>query len=106
MEAFKSGDRVKVTIEGTVGRQSGPNGTSSIETPSGIVHFVFLDAGHLTGTKIEKVEPECVPGQAYIDADGDVLIRTYEDKWMTSYGAEKSDSWASRPLRKLVPEAE
>lgn len=112
MAQVKVGDRVRLTIEGIVGdRKEDAANCHRIRTDSGFVHFAYIGYdGRLTeagteryGVKVDVLEPEPVAGQAYIDADDEILIRTRDKGWRDGDGDRYSDDYATRPLRLLVP---
>lgn len=108
----KVGDKVKVTIEGKVEKLGDHAGCVHIVAgPSEYNHWVYLPQAGVTpgvqtngGVTVEWVEPEYVIGKAYQDNDGDVFIRTHDNRWVGRYGDTYNDDYATRPLRLLVPE--
>lgn len=111
-DVIKTGDFVEITIRGTVRDRTTHNSTHRIAGENGSVHYVYLGGDFrpiregekkysITVKKVEYYEA----GEAYKDADGDVFLRTRDGKWLSSNGSEYDDSYATRPLRKLVPES-
>lgn len=114
-DRIKVGDTVEITLRGKVG-ESGTLGTREITAEGEWAHYVYLGPGpsafHLDGESkygatVKKITPpeNFEANQAYIDADGDIFIRTDDGKWADVFGSMRRDGFARRPLRKLVPEA-
>lgn len=105
---IKVGDRLKVSFEGTVEELHSHDGCVKIDAD--FTHHVYLPDSVVlgeksyTGVTVELLEPELIAGKAYQDADGDVLLRTSDDRWVTLSGGKRSDSYAHRPLKLLIPQ--
>jgi len=109
----KVGDRIKVSFKGVIRnvRDYDHRGCTHIETDSGHNHYVYFGGQFTSGKEtpqgvtvelVEPPEPAYLTGRAYIDADGDVFIRNYDDGWTSASGTKYTDSYASRPLRLLT----
>lgn len=100
VDTFDEGTKVKVTIEGDV--ISDANGVIAVkEKVSGRRHWLYR-AGITT---VEGAEQELIPGKAYVDADGDVLLRLEgqgDHVWVDAYGSFCRDDFATRPVRLLT----
>lgn len=114
-DIVKIGDEVELIVRGKLSDfRTGGYGGHGIKAESGIIHTVFLgfreddilDGQTKHGVTVKKIQPPEVleAGQAYIDDDGDIYIRSYDERWITAGGSKRSDSYAERPLRKLIPE--
>lgn len=110
MTDVRDGDKVTITIEGTVEGSSDYDhaGCTKIRDTNRFQHFVYLPAVHTfgkPGVTIVKTSPEFVSGKAYEDADGDVFIRNRaNDGWVDVDADKFSNGYPTRPLRRLVRE--
>lgn len=102
MPEYSEGDRVRVTIEGTV-RNLDSDGCFTLVDRNGSCN-AFFPRGD--GSRVEALDPEYEVGAVYVDADRDVFVRRADDDypWRDQHGDTFSESYPARPLRKLVPE--
>jgi hypothetical protein len=49
----------------------------------------------------ENYQPVFVAGAAYKDGDGDVFIRTVDNRWIDHYGHKQADRYPTQPVKKL-----
>lgn len=108
LTSYNVGDKVKVTIAGTIKTDSEGDHSAChrIEDDNGYNHHIFLRSGNGSygnGCTVDLVKPaeKFEPGKAYVDNDGDVVLRTESGRWLESNGATHSDSWATRPVKPL-----
>ena len=105
LTAYRKGDQVKVTIDGTIqSDDSQHDACHKIKDGNGFNHYIFLRSGSDYGDSctvetVKKAE-SFTAGKAYVDSDGDVCIRT-PDGWIDSNGRNHSDGWATRPVKPL-----
>jgi hypothetical protein len=102
VESFDEGQKVTVTVMGTI--MTDNSGVISVkEQGSGKVTYFFKNAV----TSVVEVEAPLIPGKAYEDADGDVLIYRYDagdtDRpWVDDRGSLVVADYPTLPVKLLT----
>lgn len=103
----KDGDKVRVSFEVTYRRYT-PNGVHSLTRVDGTpLYLRERDGENLT---FEVLEPEYIPGEVYVAADGTKYLRlrgpsmTWRPLTVTFKSCDVGEQYPTRPLTKLVPE--
>jgi hypothetical protein len=93
---------VRVVIEGTVKDRAGNMWASVVPDSLQLTvddgkGDILLPTERLTSAS--HIDPEFIAGRAYVDGDGDWLLRTDDDRWIDYEGDYWDHDGATRPVR-------